>query len=141
MQFGPGFLPTFLYYFAGTALFAAIVLSRSLHVSPMDVFVEQVSLAVGLTAGLLGGYFNRTTTIEIEFKNQAQFLKKLNRTMQELGYQPVEQTESDQADQVFVYERSRLAKWLYGKVYVHLESKKATIASRFVDKKRLSEQL
>lgn len=133
MQFGPGVLPTFLYYFTATAVIVGFVTIRGLHF-PADSGVPQIvgSLA-GLLAGGLGTYFNRTITMTVPVSSKKKFLNQLESTLSQMGY---EKTETE--NEVLTFERSLRAtakggsagSLSPGKIYVQLEGETATIACR-----------
>jgi hypothetical protein len=136
MQFGPGFWPTFLYYFGGTALVFTLVTAKALNMSVGNAFPQEVGLMGGLIAGLVGGYFNRTATISVSTKDKKSFTKKLNEILSSSGYQ-----QTDEIEGVLVYERPRFSKFFSGRVFVQFEDGTATIASRSVQIKALKKQL
>lgn len=125
MQFGPGFLPTFLYYFATTAIVFTLVVAKGTGAGMDTGLPQQVGAIGGVVAGLIGAYFNQTKTISVKFQNQKTFLKQLEQALNQMGYQQVAEE-----DGIRIYERLNLAKWLSGKIYVQLEQNTATIASR-----------
>jgi hypothetical protein len=125
MQFGPGFLPTFLYYFTGTTVIFTFLAAKGLGLSLATGIPEQLGVLGGLVAGGLGAYINQTTSFSVQFRDRKKFLKELASALGELGY---EQTAEE--DGVRIYERSTARKFFSGKVYVQLEGNSATIASR-----------
>lgn len=136
MNYGPGFVPTFLYYFVSSAILFSFVTNHVLGAGFSTGIPQQAGILAGLLAGLMGGYFNRTLTVELPIQGKKAFLNNLNDVMTKMGYQ-----QQEDVDGVMVYEKSALAKWLSGKVFVKLEDRKATLASRAVHiwgiKKRL----
>jgi hypothetical protein len=136
MQFGPGFLPTFLYYFTTTGILFALIASKGMGLSVNSGIPGQLGLVSGLVAGLLGAYFNRTTTLDVQFQSQKKFLTELETTLTAMGYQLASQEED-----LRVYERSNLSKWLSGKLYVQMEANRATIASRAGTMRCLQKQI
>jgi hypothetical protein len=135
-QFGPGFWPTFLYYFGSTALVFSLVTAKALGLSVGSSFPQQMGLMGGLVAGLIGGYFNRTVTLSVPIKNRKSFTKKLNEILSQNGYQ-----QKDEVDGVLVYERSNLRKFLSGRVFVQFQDDTVAIASRSVQIKSLKKQI
>lgn len=125
MEFGPGFLVTFLYYFASTAVIFTLVMARGVGVGTETGIPQLVGLVGGLVAGLVGGSFNRTATLSVEFKNQKQFVSELEQVLNQLGY-----AKTSEMEDVWVYERSSFSRLFSGKVYVQIEQRTATIASR-----------
>jgi hypothetical protein len=136
MQFGPGFTATFLYYFATTGVIFTLVAMQSMGLSPTSGLPQQLGIAGGLVAGLIGAYFNRSMTIAVPLSNQKKKLAPLETALRTMGYQQV-----SEEDTVRVYERSNLSKWLSGKIYVQIEKDQATIAGRAVHIRRLQKEL
>jgi len=136
MQSGPGFAATFLYYFATTGVIFTLVAMQGLGLSTTSGLPQQLGIAGGVVAGLIGAYFNRTLTITVPFQNRKKFLATLETALNAMGYQQV--TEEDDSR---VYQRSNLSKWLSGKIYVQLEKNQATIASRAVHIRQLQKGL
>lgn len=128
MQFGPGFVSTFLYYFVCTSFATTFVAAKGLNMGFSTGFPQQIGLILGLFAGLLGGYFNRTTSFSVAFNDRKDFLKLLENTLQDMGYSQ----SSEDEDGVLVYERSPVRKLFSGKMFVKLDAGEATIASRFI---------
>lgn len=137
-QFGPGFLATFLYYFASTAVLSTLVASKALGISTTTGLPQQVGMALGLFAGLLGGYFNRTISFDIPYKNRQATVKAVTTALESLGYQEV-----NEAEDVTTYQRSSMARFLSGKVYVQVDSDQSrlTIASRTIQIRSLRKKL
>jgi hypothetical protein len=136
MQFGPGFLPTFLYYFTGTAIIFTLLASKGLGLSLSTGVPEQLGILGGLVAGTLGAYLNQTTTFSVQFRDRQKFFRELETTLNQLGY---EQTAEE--DGLRVYERSSARKLFSGKVYVQLEGNSATLGSRASIVRRLRKGL
>lgn len=84
-----------------------------------------MGLLGGIVGGLVGAYFNRTVTMSVPVKQEKAFLKTLNQTLAQLGFELV-----DQEEEVRIYQRSGLRRFLSGKIYVQIEPSSATIASR-----------
>ncbi len=137
MSFGPGFVPTFLYYFVSTTLIAAFVASRGLGMSIGSGTPLRLGIVLGLLAGLAGGYFNRTVTRSFDFKNRKKFDQQLEGILAELGFQKADERE----DGVRIYQRAALAKVLSGKVFVQFEQQSAAIAGRSIAMKQLSKRM
>ena len=137
MSFGPGFIPTFLYYFVSTTLIAAFVASQGLGLGIGTGTPLRLGIILGLLAGVAGGYFNRTVTQAFEFKNRKKFDQKLEGILAELGFQKTDERE----DGVLVYQRAALAKVLSGKVFVQFEKQSVAIAGRSIAMKKLSKRM
>lgn len=132
MQFGPGFLPTFLYYFVSTAVIVTLVAVKGMGMGVDTGIPQQFGILGGLVAGVLGTYINQTTTFSVQFKNKKKFLEELETALNQMGY---EQTSEE--DGIRVYERSTFRRAFAGKVYVQLEGNSVTIASRAANIRRL----
>lgn len=133
MQFGPGFLPTFLYYFTSTAVIFALVASQALGISLQSTVPQQIGAVGGLVAGLLGAALNRTVALTVPVQNQQALLGELNQALALMGYRQQAALENN----VLVYERSGLSRFLSGKVFVQLEAETVTIASRAIQVKAI----
>lgn len=136
MQSGPGFAATFLYYFATTGVIFTLVAIQGLGFSPASGLPQQLGIAGGVVAGVVGAYFNRTLTITAPFQNRKNFLATLETALNAMGYQQI-----SEEDNTRVYERSNLSKWLSGKIYVQVEKNQATIASRAIHIRQLQKGL
>jgi hypothetical protein len=132
----PGFWLTFLYYFSVTNLIVILVISQGMRISFYDQSLYQLSVLIGLIAGLLGANFNRSVTISASFKNQKIFLKTLNETLAEIGFTPKSQVED-----FTVYEKSAIKTLFSGKIFVHIEKNSATIIGRSHIIKKISKAI
>jgi hypothetical protein len=144
-QFGPGFLSTFLYYFATTAIVTTFIASKGLHLAVGTGLPQQLGLVLGILAGLLGGYFNRTTHFSVAFTQQKAFLKALDDALSKLGYTKVssddDSSSDDENENVLVYRRSMLGRFLSGRVFVQVKPREATIASRAIQLNRIRQEV
>ncbi len=136
MTKGPGILPTFLYYFSGTALVSTLLAVKALNVGMDTGIPSQLGLVVGLFGGVVGAFFNRSVVLEVPFKHRKNFLKTLNSALAEMGYELAADT-----DDGAVYERSPLRQLLSGKVFVQISGQTATICSRSIHIKALRKRL
>ncbi len=127
MMRGPGFVPTFLYYFLGATFIALFVLSRGDRPELEFANSQQVAIAFGLLSGLMGGLFNSHSTLELPL-DQASVSKRLSALLAERGYEPAEQQ-----DAVSVYVRSGWMRLLRGKIFVELADGTATVSGRSRD--------
>ncbi len=128
MQAGPGFLPTFLYYFVGTTLIVVLLIHQGVGNSALadgsgNPFT--VGILFGLLAGGVGAYFNRHELLTIPIANQKTFAQKLNTVLAEMGF-----SEADRVEQVTVYERPIPSGFFSGKLFVHLEKESLTLSGR-----------
>ena len=128
MEYGPGFVSTFLYYFVMTALVGTFVAWKGLGLGISTGAPQQLGILVGLFAGALGGYVNRTVSFSVAFDNKDDFEKTLDEALDAMGYHHVR----DNDNGVSVYERSPVRQLLSGKVFVKFENGEATIASRSI---------
>jgi hypothetical protein len=136
MQAGPGFLLTFIYYFATTAMALTVVVAQATGLEVSTGIPQQVGALGGALAGLAGVYFNRSVSLTVPFADRKKFLKQLNELLTPLNYHLY-----SEGDDIQIYERSGLNKWLSGRVFVKLEQKEATIASRAVVMRQLEPQI
>lgn len=128
MQSGPGFVPTFLYYFVGTLLIVLLVISQGISDPQQQALLGNplpVALLLGLVAGGLGAYFNGYEQMELPIKNRGADLKALNQALATLGY-----SQSQAVEQVKIYERSLPGGFLAGKVLVQTQDKSISISGR-----------
>lgn len=132
MQFGPGIAATFLYYFTSTAVVITFVASRAIGLGIDTGVPQQVGALGGLLAGILGTYFNRTTSFIVPVQSQKKFWNELESTLSQLGYQQVAEEEG-----IRTYQRSSFSKWFSGRIFVQLEQQQATIASRAITIRQL----
>lgn len=139
-QFGPGFTATFLYYFASTAFLTTFIASKALSITVSTGLPQQLGLVMGLFAGTLGGYFNRTVTMEISVKTAKDFFRTLEASLADMGYAKVEPANALE-ENLTVYQRKALGKILSGKIYVQLNNGSATVASRAIHIRRLRKLL
>lgn len=125
MSPGPGFLPTFLYYFVCTSVITVLVISQQGGISLSDGALYRASSLMGLGLGLIGAYFNRSKLISISFQDKKIFQARLNQVLAELGYE-----EKSQMEEFTVYERPNFQGVLSGKIFVQIEQDSASIAGR-----------
>lgn len=136
MQFGPGLVATFLYYFSSTAVVLAFVTIQSTGLSPATGIPQQVGAIGGLIAGVLGTYFNRTLSFSVSIEGRKKFLNQLESTLTSMGYEKIADDEGVQT-----YQRSSFSKWFSGRIFVQVEDQQATIASRAITVRNLKKVL
>lgn len=136
MQLGPGFWATFYYYFTGMTLIVALLASQFLGLSLTQPLPYRYGITLGLVAGLIGAYFNRSVTLSLEFKNKKDFTKTLNTTLADMGFE----TKSE-INNFVVYQRPMVRNLFSGKVFVQIENGIATIISRASTIRRLRQRL
>lgn len=139
MQFGPGLLVTFLYYFSSTAVIFTLVASRGMGLGTETGIPQAIGVAGGLLAGGLGTYFNRTVSWVLPLKNKKKPLIELENVLTQMGYENVSEALGE--SNVKVYDRTSFSKWVSGKVYVQTEPDQVTIASRASTIRRLQQVL
>lgn len=130
MEFGPGAAATFLYYFASTAMAITFVMSRSTGLGVGTGLPEQVGAVAGLVAGGLGVYFNRTVQFSLPLQGRKKFLNELDTTLAQYGYEQVEFDNADVPQDLRIYERTGMSKWLSGRIFVQIAEDQITFASR-----------
>lgn len=131
-------MPTFVYYFSGTALATTFLAVKTLGVGPETGIPSGFGLLFGLLGGLVGAYFNQSQVLEVPFTNRPRFLKQLEAVLAEKGYS--QSAEADLED-ILVFQRPALRQLFSGKVYVQLVNQKAVIASRATHLRWLKQQL
>jgi hypothetical protein len=136
MQAGPGFLSTFIYYFATTAIVITTVVSQGTGLEIATGIPQQIGALGGALAGLVGVYFNRSVAIVVPFLEKEKFLAELETLLTAMGYQL-----QAEGNEVRVYARSGINKWLSGRVFVKFEGQEATIASRAVHMRQIEPQI
>ncbi len=129
---GPGLAVTFLYYFVGSVLVANLLARNSSAYGLTTSIPKELALLVAALGGLLGAYFNHSTTLEIPIPSPKAFLCLLEATLTPLGYE----LESD-IDGIRTYRRPALQQLLSGKIYVEVQPKLAILSSRASQLRRL----
>lgn len=129
---GPGFTATFLYYFTSATLLATLVATKGLALSLGTGLPQQLGLGVGLAAGAVGGYFNRTVALSMAAPNTARTRAKVESALSEMGYSLDEsEPPADGAGAPLnVYVRSPLRRLLSGRIYIQQDGNQLTVASR-----------
>jgi hypothetical protein len=134
-----GFWPTFLYYFVGTTVIGALSASQALHLGLSNGQPFLYGLPLGLLAGSVGAYYNRTTCLEISAPKAKQFSPKFQQLQQLLlsfGYEAI--AEADASVGYRVYRRSGLSHWFSGSLLVKSTPTSASIVGLI---RRLQRQL
>lgn len=137
MQYGPGVAATFLYYFTSTAVIFTIVTAQTVG-GDLDGFPKQVGLLGGIVGGLVGTYFNRTTSFSLSQLEGKVTRKQLVKMLETMGYTKIEE---DEDDQVTVYERTGMSRFLSGKIFVQNQDKDTLVASRAIHLRALKRLL
>ncbi|MBW4552683.1 MAG: hypothetical protein KME35_16470 [Aphanocapsa sp. GSE-SYN-MK-11-07L] len=140
-----GWLPTFLYYFTGATLIAALSSAQAFNLELATGEPFRFGIIPGLLAGLAGAYFNRTVSLAIPcgtakpnaVANPKAFKTQLNQALSDLGYTPKSELEGGYQ----VYQRSALRHWLSGSILVQVAEGTATIFGRASNIKRLQKKL
>ncbi len=136
MQADSGFLTTFIYYFATTAIVITVVVSQATGLEIATGIPQQIGALGGALAGLVGVYFNRSVAIVAPFLEKEKFLAELETLLTAMGYQL-----QAEGNEVRVYARSGIQKWLSGRIFVKFEGQAATIASRAVHMRQIEPQI
>ena len=166
---GPGFGVTFLYYFSMTTLIVVLIGVQALHWSPTSALLYRYGMALGMLAGLVGTYFNRTIRLEMAVDPTDAFVDKMSQVLSEMGFQ-LDEPEANQSvpnrltlkpdqdsdkglepelnpewgdsmERYLIYQRPALASLFGGKVYVKLRPNAITIASRARTIRQLRQKL
>ena len=140
MRFGPGFASTFFYYFVTTTIIMTAIALRSTGLSLDSGIPQQLGLILGLLGGGVGGYFNRTTEFEVSSTNPAKLVRSLEAVLEEMGYE-VNEEEDELEDNISLYQRVGLRALFSGNVFVQVETRKVTVAARFISMKRIQAAL
>jgi hypothetical protein len=125
-----GFWATFLYYFTGTSLIAAITSAQALHLDLASGLPFQFGGLFGVLAGGVGAYYNRTTQVEIPIATPKTFNPKFAQTLQNMGYTAVDQDESETLPGYEVYRRSGLRHWFSGSLLVRRQPQQVKLYGR-----------
>jgi hypothetical protein len=129
-----GFWPTFLYYFTGISLIAAIAASQVLDLQLATAF--RFGILPGLLAGLVGAYFNRTVSLAWPVTDPESAQTQLTHALAELGFEPRGEQEGYQ-----VYQRSPLSHWFSGSILVQVQGETATLFGRANNIQHLQKKL
>ncbi|MEM8777793.1 MAG: hypothetical protein AAGF26_02745 [Cyanobacteria bacterium P01_G01_bin.49] len=132
----PGVTITFLYYFSMTTLIAIFVISQGMGVSLESQFPYQIGILLGLIAGLIGAYVNRSVTLTLTAKNRKTFLPNLEKTLTELGF-----SQRSQAEDYTIYSKAGLSSLFSGKILLKVEKKSVTLVGRSRNIKSLGQIL
>lgn len=135
---GPGFLPTFLYYFSGTALVTTFLAAQGLSDGLETGIPNEFGLLFGVLGGVVGAYFNRNHLLDIPFTNRKVFLQQLEQALTEMGFA---QDSGATLEDVLVYRRAALRQLFSGRVYVQIGEKQATLSSRALHLRGLKRRL
>lgn len=133
MLTGPEFLTTFVYYFVCTTLIVLLVTSQGMGISLESRFPYVIGILVGLVAGAIGAYFNRSVTLATPFEDNP---KTLQKTLLEMGFEP-----NGQMTDFTIYSKSPFKSLFAGRVLVKIEKDAVTIISRSSTVKRLQDKL
>jgi len=128
MQTGPGFVPTFLYYFVSSTLLVVFVISNGLgDAAQSEIFNNpfQVGILFGLITGGLGAYFNSYQSFKVPLKGQSSSSETLEETLTEMRYEKVQDI-----DQAKVYERPFPSSLFAGKLIVQMHEEAVVISGR-----------
>jgi hypothetical protein len=121
---GPGFVPTFLFYFVGTTFISAFVIAQgSTGLEGVNPF--QVGILFGLLAGGVGSYYNTHQTVSFPIKNRGAFVKTLKDGLSQMGYK-----EQEQEEDLTIYARPMPSSFFSGKLFVQLEQEAAIVSGR-----------
>jgi hypothetical protein len=136
-----GFWATFLYYFTGTSLIAAITSAQTLHLDLDSGLPFQFGGLFGVLAGAVGAYYNRTTQVEIPIATPKTFNPKFAQTLQNMGYTPVDPDKSETLPGYEVYRRSGLRHWFSGSLLVQQQPQQVKLYGRARINRQLQKRL
>jgi hypothetical protein len=130
-----GFWPTFVYFFAGTTLIAAVTSAQALQVELTSGAPFQLGILFGLLSGFVGAYYNRTTKLEIAIPegkdNAIPFNQSLSAAIQSIGYTPAPPTEAEEIMPGYeLYRRAGLRHWLSGNLLLRRQPEQVQLYSR-----------
>lgn len=157
MPRGPGFWFTFVYYTVMATTVAALSSAPLLFGGRLGLEAIETALPIGLVLGLLGGYFNRTASLELTSRNATELRGQLDRLLTDWEFGAIDPADfnndfnNDQLNEsskpidpsaaVQVYERTSWRKWFSGRVFVRVDRQTATIVSRASLIRKLQRQL
>lgn len=138
---GVGIWATFIYYFSCTTMIGAIATSQGLGLSLATPQPYRYGVILGLIAGVLGSYFNRTSSMTVGFEEQQAFSAQLNQALADMGFELQPAAPSDLGPDYLIYQRAAMGRWLSGQIFVQLSQHSATIASRSIHIKQLRQKI
>jgi hypothetical protein len=148
MMKGPGFVPTFLYYFVGSSFIALFVLSQAATGTDAGGSALgnpwPVAILFGLLSGGVGGWLNSHTTLELPVNNKGGFVKRLEAALAAKGLAAMPRDAADKAgipDDVTVYQRTGWTQRLAGRVFVEYDKKTAIVSGRSTLIKAIQKQM
>ena len=128
MQAGPGFVPTFLYYFVSTTLIVVFIISNGLSEAEKSAFFDnpfQVGILLGLVAGGVGAYFNSYESFDFCLEKHGSNSKILAETLATMGYE-----KSQEIDHASIYERPFPGNFFAGKLILQFSENTVSISGR-----------
>jgi hypothetical protein len=131
---------TFLYYFSMTIVVVVVAGSQGLNLPVGSVPLYRYGLVLGLLAGGIGTYFNRTTSFEISAPEASALKTQIEQLLTELGFE-LDADATEQQEDYVVYRRSGLASLFSGKVFIAWRSQTIQIVSRAETLRRLQRSL
>ncbi len=126
---GPGAGFTFLYYFSMTIVIVVLAGSQGLNLPVGAVELYRYGLILGLLAGGIGTYFNRTTSFEISAKDISTFKTQFEQILAASGFE-LDANATEQQEDFTVYSRSGLAGIFSGRVFVAYRGGMTQVVSR-----------
>jgi hypothetical protein len=112
---GPGAGFTFLYYFSMTVVVVAASQALNLPVGSLPLY--RYGLILGLLAGGIGAYFNRTASFDVSAPETSVLKTQIEQLLAELGFE-LDADATEQQEDYVVYRRSGLASLFSGKVFI-----------------------
>jgi hypothetical protein len=124
MLSGPGLVTTFLYYFVFSAVLGCFVTAQALGLSYQDATAVQIGLFMGILAGGVGAFFNRTVTLKLPIpktkKDRRVFEDELQAQLGRLRFEPqAEAVEGEAgAGAIAIYQRAGSGSLFSGRLYL-----------------------
>ncbi|RZM79403.1 hypothetical protein [Leptolyngbya iicbica] len=125
LPIGPGTSFTFLYYFVTAGVITWLFVARLFGIGLTTPLPAELGLLGGGLAGLLGIFFNRSTTLEIPFTSKKQFRQQLKEVMTGMGY-ALDTTEGS----VDRYQKPNASRFFSGDIFVQQRGESAIFVSR-----------
>lgn len=137
---GPGAGLTFLYYFSMTVAISIFAGSQGLNLPIGTVALYRYGIVLGVVAGSIGTYFNRTASFDVSVQDASAFKKQLEQVLADLGFELDPDTTTEQ-DNYTVYRRSGLSRTFSGAIFVAYRPKTTQIVSRAAMLRKLQQRL
>lgn len=149
MLSGPGLATTFLYYFVFSAILGCFVTAQALGLSYQDATTVQSGLLMGLLAGALGAFFNRTVTLDLPVpqtkRERRVFEDELQAQLGRLRFEPRPDADGEaddgEAGAIAIYQRAGSGSLFSGRLYLDADEAQVHIRGRAKIIKQLKRSL